>query len=615
MRSLRHILKNKRVIYIIIGGVLLCLFALLFLYKIEIKNEKGQPVASTIQLFIGDISFWSIENKSSIYIPLSIGVYKIRINATGYQPVEQELKNFNILKKQVKDEIEIQPIILTISSYAIYDPTETLRLSPFAEINGVSILGEEIHMRGVTEIPYGTYEVLLADPHFRVNLTLIGDTFYRYGQPLSSIRMEPGDATVWLADEEVMYTIHYLQDFLNLSAEGYIEVDAGFPKQFYLRRPGIVLSLGDMIFLFCQFQTYQETQQNNTIFFVPVNKKYTFVDDVFHGKDCYAHGLAGYIPKKINATSIAKLFGNYSYDLISNTALNTKQRFPISFTFDIESGRYVQSTNKGAHALSPCTNNVTKIGLEQETENICDDPDFAGWFSAIVENSQELPYPWVSGIRGTEELVKWSTAYGIPLTFFIVSREVPVYEALAPELPEEIKALVAGDMIEIASHTQYHTKLGAAPVEKDIEQLQVSKKFLEDTFQTAVIGFRGPYFSFVGNNILGHEQALKEAGYTYYSNEWVEKTGLPSIVHKPVNFYFLSEGNQTRLVEVLSSHGYMITIDHPWNIYYSEKEYNEETYLQEDDEKVLITQATMLFALSEGGIPMKLAEMDGESFR
>src|SRR3989338_4676375 len=78
----------------------------------------------------------------------------------------------------------------------------------------------------------------------------------------------PAD-TIVLTTEEADYIMNFLTDFLVFSEEGKLGMpDRGFPKQFYLYDKDTVISLGEMLSLFFQLQSY-EAKATKQPFFIP----------------------------------------------------------------------------------------------------------------------------------------------------------------------------------------------------------------------------------------------------------------------------------------------------------------------------------------------------------
>lgn len=601
--------NNKKVIII---GIVVIVFLTIFCFqfKLNIVNELGHPVRANVSFTVGKLTLWTFENKTSINFVLPIGKYSLKASAEGYQQKQFVLKHTNILEKRIKHNLILSPALVDISKITVVDPTGTIKLSPFISIRGTNILGQEVEQQGVKEFIYGNYNATLTDPHFQGEIRIKGDKFYQYDWETELIKLHPGKNTIWISESDVSYVENFLTDFLNLSSLDYIKIDPGFPQQFYISSKDTTLSLGDIIFVLCEKKLYNKLKIENPTYFVPLNKKYTIVDAVFNVEDCYAHGLTGYLPAQINGRITAsELVGPYNYHLYSDEQLNSKERIaPIAFTFDIESGRYVNKNNKGAKAISPCTDNPLS---EANEELVCDNADLAGWFSPVVKHTfSQYSYPWVSGILGFKELLNYPQNYGVPLTLYFVDREVKIFKQLAPEIIEQTKELVKENLIEVGSHTTSHTNLAVLNVEETTAMLLKSREFLEETFATNVSSMRGPYFSLVNNNVESHELAVADSGFSYYSQEYYpEEKADSKIINKPFSYVFLSENNQQDLLRKLNTWGYVVTLDHPWNFHYDEKEVNGETFLIENPERAQEAKAMLLLALSQGGIPLKLEDL------
>lgn len=611
VNRIRELPKHLKFILIILGIVVFFftfLFFLLYQFKLEIVNEFGDPVQTNVEIYFKETKVKSFYNQSTIEVILPIVDYSVIIDAEGYDPTSFNLNHSNILEKRIQHKLKLKASIIDLSRLYVLDPTNTVRITPLITINGTDILDRDIEMEDAKEFTYGNYDMVLKDPHFMGEAEIRGDKFYQYGWETDTIILDPGENMLWLSDLEVSYVENYLTDYLNLSSMDYINVSPGYPQQFYLTSRDTILSLGDMLFLLCEKRLYEQQKEVNPNYFVPKNKKYTVVNSAFNLNDCYAHTLSGYIPALINRSNIAELVGSYPYYIYADNQLNTKEEvIPISFTFDIESGRYVNSDNKGNYAISPCEDNISSLGL---SDLVCD-ADEVGWFSPVIESTySEYPYPWVSGIIGFQEILEYSESYGLPLTLYLVDREVNVFEELAPEVIERTQYLVEQDLVEVGSHTSLHSNLAVIPLDNATKSLAQSRLFLMGKFNTSVTGMRGPYFSLVGNDVETHENTIYSAGYSYYAQEPYNEEGNLYITNKPFSYVFLTDGKQQEFVDKISLWKYIITLDHPWNFYYDEEEINNEVYLEENPKRALQARAMLLLAISQGAIPMKLENME-----
>lgn len=591
--------------------IIIFLIIILFLSNVHVVNTLNNPVKSDIDVYLWKIKLFSANNNEKANFILPIGYYSIKISSEGYEDKVIKVINFNPFRKMIKNNIIIEPSIIDINSLSVFDPTGTIKLSPFVSIKGTNILGEEIQEVGLKNIVYGVYNATLTDPHFVGEIKINGSNFYQYNSEITSLKLNPGQNTRWLDKKDVDYVRNYVHDFLNLSSLDYIKIDKGFPKQFYLTDKKLILSLGDIIFIVCESELYNQQKNQNPIYFVPSNKKYTVVENNFNVEDCYANALAGYIPSIINNTPISKVVGNYEYYIYVDEQLNKKSwKNSISFTFDIESGRYINEENKGDSAISPCKNKITKLGIDKE-DLICDNADDIGWFSSVEEHTySDYPYPWVSGIKGTDEILTYSEKYGVPLTFYVVDRQINVFDLFNTSLNERIYDLVSQDLIEIGSHTVYHTNLNSVDKDESTRILQESKAFLEEKFNTTVTGLRGPYMSITNRDLLDHEIALRQAGYKYYAQDFYEIKALEDIKSKPWSYVFLTDGNQGDLINKIDNWAWVATLDHPWNHYYDGEYVGEDIKLKENPKRAIEARAMVLIALSNGAIPKMFKDVE-----
>lgn len=146
-------------------------------------------------------------------------------------------------------------------------------------------------------------------------------------------------------------------------------------------------------------------------------------------------------------------------------------------------------------------------------------------------------------LEGVKNIVKVHERLQAPATFFIVAR-------LLEEKKSEYQALLKDNpLFEIACHTYTHMPLVDTPrfgkagtPDRYHRELVESKKLLEDTFETPVVGFRTP----VGapDGLRGKKEALSvlhQAGYTYVSSAaWGPDFSLPAPLRSP--FTYAEEG-------------------------------------------------------------------------
>ncbi len=420
----------------------------------------------------------------------------------------------------------------------------------------------------------------------------------------------PSNYRIYITEEQAGHVSNFLADYMRYSEEGRLDTeDMGFPKQFYLYEEDMVLSLGDMLFLFFQEQTY-EREGISDPYFILDDMVFEFVSSASDVNEAYESSLKGDIPREISGISLQDFVyqrligeGNYEYGVGD---LNIANRvFDIAFTFDIESGRYVSEA--GEVGISPCEGEDYSLGLDEE-ELVCDNPAYVAWMSPRSHEITytQYSYPQVSGILGFEAILSYSEDYGVPTTNFIVKKDILAFDALNKELVDRTKMLVDRGIIEVGSHTRYHTNLGLVDEEIAIEELKESKVFLEDFFMVEVHGFRAPYLS-VHKDDETHARILSEAGYAYSSEimDYYGKVPGYDLVHKPWNtgeqFAYLTSAE---LKEMMAEKEYLITLDHPWNMVYQDG-----IILEEEPEILHNYRSLLLTAISNGAIPVLLKDL------
>ena len=421
----------------------------------------------------------------------------------------------------------------------------------------------------------------------------------------------PTDA-IALTTEEAGYIMNFLTDFLVFSEEGKLGMpDRGFPKQFYLYDKDTVISLGEMLSLFFQLQSY-EAKATKQPFFIPKQQVFSFVDSASNPQEAYELSLQGKIPKRIAGETLQ----NYTYKMLVGENVNYNYKIPdlnikekvikISFTFDIESGRYVSDAS--GITISPCKDDNYSLGLEED-EKVCDNPSYMAWMSPRDNKIiyTQYPYPQVSGILGFNVILNYSERYGIPITNFIVKKDIVAFNILDKELVDRARLLVKKGLFEVGSHTRYHTHLGFVDEELAKKELKESKLFLEEFFNTTVFGFRAPYLSILNDDDM-HVKALLEANYSYSSDsiKYVGKVPGHDFFNKPWNtkkYTAYMSPNEFR--EMMVEKEYIITLDHPWNM-----AYQDGNILVEEPNLIDNHRAIVLTAISNGGIPVLLRDLN-----
>jgi peptidoglycan/xylan/chitin deacetylase (PgdA/CDA1 family) len=590
---------SKKTIWIL-SLIVFVLLIFSFCAKISVVNSLGESVKADFDVYIGNFQLSSSRTDEVSRFIFLIGKYSIKVSAEGYEDTVITVRNFNPLQKVFNAKVELDIDYINVNSFEVFDPNGLVKLSPFVSIKGVNVLGEKIELEGLKEFPYGNYNATLYDAHFLKNIEIKGDKIY--GEE-DSLRLDPGKGTVRISEDDVVYVENFVKDYLEYSSLDYINISKGFPQQFYLYNSDMVISLGDMVFLICEKRLFDE----NAVYFVPLDKKYSVVENVFSFEECYANGLLGYVPSAIDGSKVSSILGDYNYEL---NDVNSKQRkLPISFSFDIESGRYVHADNKGTLSISSCKNDNFKLGLVDDLN--CNNPDKVAWFTPVIEPKyDEFSYPWVSGLKGFEKILDYSSYYGVPLTLFIVDRDLRAFEELSPGIIKRTQELVDNGMIEIASHTSSHNNLEVLDETSAIKIFKESKEFLSKKFDTDVVGFRGPYLSLVSGNVLLHEKALAEASFSYYSQEYYEEKAFPYVYSKPLTYLLLTHSSPLELVNQMENRSYIVTINHPWNYYYDVDLIEGEYYLREKEENVIKANAMVLLSLSQGAIPIQLKDLE-----
>jgi hypothetical protein len=596
-------MKYKKYIYIasIILIIFLILYFLPFKYNIQAVNEHNTPINTTISIYWHDYKIWTTYGDTKyFYLPSSN--YQIEIEAYGFTKQKYEMRNRLFDYKLSKEEIiTMHPKQIDLASFEYYEPTGTVNLSPAFNVTGTTIQGDVIEQTydNAPIIPFGFYSITAFTPYFIDYIGFEGDV---YSNNTSIVYLEPKPENIIISNEDLTYIENFFHDYIELSIANKIDPDfAGYPMQYYLYSNKTVISLGDMFLLFCEKQAYEQSEKD-TVYFVLKEKEYSVGGE----GTCYSSMLEGNIPE-----DTGNIFYKKEIPFLLPELNQHNYKIPIGLSYDIESGRYEHNENKN-DSISPCKNEIYSLGID-ENEIDCEDADYMAWFTPTIgkQTFTEYDYPWVSGIKGFEDLIFLSTEYGIPSTYYMVGKEIVIYEELAPNLIEQTKELVDKDLIEIGTHTYYHTKLGTHSVEFDKEQIELSKNYLEEKFDTKVVGIRGPYFSMIGNEEETNAKALSEIGIEYYSNEWSDyKTKENDAESKPVNTYILTQASPSRLKRMSNWYLYVITVDHPWNLYYDEIEIDGKVYMQENTRISEHYKALVLSAISYGYIPTLVKDIE-----
>ena len=616
MFSIIHVVLAKKIsLRIVIWSILILttLGGLTYLlwdfdYSLTVKNIRGHDVIANITITNSKGQVVAQTDNSEMRISLQKGRYALTVKRAGYVANTSSIINTIGFKRNndIVQTVFLAPSFINLSHFNFTDPTLSKKLFPQIRVSGQNVLEEHVNQTidASSLLMYGDYSVEIFDENFEFNTFFNGDTF----DEGDHIILNPNNKFILLTLKEFSYVNNFLRDYLSLN-ENIDSRDKGLPKQFYLYSRDLVISLGKIIFLFCEHQIYDQNAVELPLYFIPKKMEFIISDSVSNPAQCYISALEGKIPKKIADDSVQHSIykkitnnqGNFDYSL---PELNSeKRRLEISFTFDIESGRYVSQSN--SPAVSPCESEDYATGLEED-ELICDEPALVAWMSPRGGKItyQDHPYPQVSGILGFREILSYSELYGFPTTNFIVKKDILAFEKLEPEIIDRTKKLIEEGLFEVAAHTLYHTNLGEVELPVARSQVKESRKFLEQYFNVKVYGFRAPYLSKIGNKDT-HEQALIDAGYEYYSESGLYPDG--DIIQKPWNSWnsedsshdYFSIKTSKEVRQLIFEKPYIITLDHPWNIAYTHEDIVHETPNGPDN-----LRTNILTTISNGAIPV-----------
>ena len=589
-----------------------------FSYELTIVNERNDSLVGNITII--DSNNATVFSGTRHYLDLRLpkGSYNITIDVKGYDTLSFNLTNKPGIKRNhnIKHIKTLAPRSINLSQFDFFDPTSALELNPKVRLIGANVLGDVVseEVAHDAEIMYGVYSFHVYDEFFEKDLVLKGDDLLWENTSVTKVFLDPNEDFIRLNPDELYHIINFLGDYVDLSQRGLLDTpDRGLPKQFYLYKRDKVISLGKMIFLFCQKEAFELMDMKPEYFFLPSEKEYHFIDSVNDLTSCYGQALNGEIPKNIGPDHLQSSM--YWELLVKDGALNylvpdlnIERRGPqVSFTFDIESGRYVFKDE--GNSLSPCESDEFSEGLS-ESELICNKPELVAWMTPldVQENFTQYSYPHVSGLIGYRQILDYSWAYGIPTTNYFVKKDVLAYNQLEPGVIKTTQKLVDKGLIEVASHTRYHTHVGLVDQKTAKNEMKLSKEFLEEYFNTSVVGFRAPYNALAGDE-LSHAKLLDSAGYEYFSQFGKYNGVVPGtdIEHKQWNsdWQYLSDLKQSEVREMMYSKPYLITLDHPWNMAYTDS-----TLLKEKPELLDNHRANVLTIISHGGIITKAEDLD-----
>ncbi len=466
---------------------------------------------------------------------------------------------------------------INLNKYEFYDTTGEIKLNALFYTKGTNIFKENISSDS-NVIMYGNYDVTIRDLIFEKNYIIKGNKLNidKVGYLL------PGKTQLILSKEEFEYISNYFLDFQKYFFE--------LPVQYYLYKKNHVVSLGDIILLQCEKEAF-ERNSRLPVYFIPNENVY---EEGYIEEDCYK----SIIINNKQPTNLEILDIEYQAEDFNSKKTTTK----ISFTIDVESGRYLNEGNKGEHSINQCEAEIYSFGLE-EHEKICDNADILPEFSNYIGEIEQ--YPWITGIKGFNEILDTSLEYGTPTTNFIVIRDLKVFEQLDPMIIRKIETLIEKDLIEIGVHTYYHRRLGGDILD-DKEDLKKSKKYFEQRFGIVIDGMRSPYFAHVENDRIKHAEVLKKLDYAYFSHfgGFEDLDGVSSLGQN----FFLSQGLDN-LKNFIKENPYVLTISHSWDIGYYGEEKEGEIYLKQDDEELAYFRKAILLSLNEGAIFVKTKEL------
>lgn len=598
-------MRDKRLVFYATCLAILFLMFILLPTKtiVSVKNTLGEPQGATLHLYLGEIPVYST---MSSYVPLYLPKFWYR--------VVLEREGFHTLNATLSPTLREHSVTYTLSEiqyqapWTFFDPTGTIKLDPFIKLEGRDARGKYVST-GVgsrDNITYGEYVALVRDVDFEDHFFINGTKLEKLGVQVNETRLAPNEHFVPIDQRDYTYIRNFIEEYLNLSTQHYITEELeGYPRQYHLTGKNITLSFGDMTLLLCEAYAYKIPQEH---YFVPLKKKYAIAKNSWNVEDCYRHALRGYTPQIIDQETLSLLLGAnkayYPYEEMINQKQN---KGDIAFTFDIESGRYVQDVNKGPHAINPCESENTALGIEENDRKACLNPNRIAWFSPQRGTpSGNVPYPWSSGVAGLRSIIDLSKIYGIKTTNFLLTKEFTVYDQYDPTLLRDLKVLARDNLTEIALHSKYHSRLDDADPEHTLNELKAGRLLLEEYFDTDVAGYRAPYLSILQRDQNLHESTLRKAGLAYYSHGLEIPKGKN---HVPITLYYLADNNIWNVRYSGENFGYVVTIDHPWNFNYEEREINSEWYLVYNETRTKDVKATIFEAISDGYVPVFTKEL------
>ncbi len=556
---------------------------------VEFVNTKNLPIDGIVLIDGSDVAEGDAVN---FFFPR--GDFEVTYTGKFRAPVKVFLKR-HWHPLPVWEKVILEPAPFNFEKIPIYDPNEFVELFPQIKVAGKSLDNDavDLNIEKSTLFPIGEYDITFSTQFFEKTAHFSPQEL----QELEKITLYPNNQTVLLGTREVAWIENFMREYLELSAQCIIQ-DKGFPKQLYLYSKNATLSLGDMLFVLCQ------KHSNAAVFFSPKNQDYFLGAQA---DECYPGLIQGTIPASINGVRTEQ----FIYDSLSSVTrtipfsfgnLNQKQHLlDWAMSFDIEYGRYVPEEGKSEATFSTC-----EIISDYLTKEQCENADLAGWVS---ESSGiwwfgEYDYPVSSGVIGWRYILELSDNFGIPTTQYLVLKDIDLFKKKDAALFALSKELVDEGLVEVGSHTKSHPLLGKVPYDLAMDELSGSKKELEILYNTTIFGFRNPYLSLVQGDSVKNEQALAESGYSYYSLYGdYSKTIINNrtLEHKPINFYgYMGYASPEHLNAAISQRRYIISLDHPWNIYFTELETDRGILLEEQPKQPVQMKALILEALSKG---------------
>jgi len=468
-----------------------------FELDILVTTSGGKPLVANITIYHAIGPEAEHLEASSGSSSLWKGEYILKAESPGFEPASYELYNplgFQ-LNHNMNLTIVMRPVNVSLARFDFRDPTGSMRLFPWLEIDGTSASGEPIRLNVTqnTMIESGWYTVRAADPHFNATFHLETENFKE-----GRLTLEPNNLFEHVGNKDAIHAINFLSD--------YVKHTRSLPLHFYIARSGKHMTLGEMIAISCQQEAAKEGHRSLSYFYLLKDAEYR----AGAGNLCYLSSLDGAIP--IESLKTMGLPQPKSLARLLNQGKSRNQR---DLTFDVESGLYVNKRSQ--HALSPCHNETTRLGVAQD-DLTCNEPSLIPWFSPLIgPHNGDLPYPWATGREGLEDILSLPERYGLPVTLFVTPRDMIVFETLDPELKTRISVAAKEGLVEIGAQNWYHSEASARKITAEQDDLRKTKSFLENEFGAHVSGLRMPYFGLLRSNPVTHDDLVRNIGFDYYS--------------------------------------------------------------------------------------------------